>query len=71
VTFRLNEGRGEEDFAYSLRHLLQSMINLMSFTNNHIVVHQAKCLKYLPSTIPDILTVYSATELRYLYFGVI
>ena len=71
MTFRLNEGRGEEDFAYSLRHLLQSMINLMSFTNNHIVVHQAKCLKYLPSTIPDILTVYSATELRYLYFGFI
>ncbi|XP_059488659.1 dedicator of cytokinesis protein 1 [Neocloeon triangulifer] len=67
----LNEGQGEEDFSYSLRGLLQSMINLMSYTNKHIVVHQASCLKYLPTTIPDILEVFSPTDLSQMLLSMI
>ncbi|XP_065350993.1 dedicator of cytokinesis protein 1 isoform X4 [Cloeon dipterum] len=67
----LNEGRGGEDFAYSLRALLQSMINLMSYNHKHIVVHQASCLKYLPTTIPDILQVFNAADLSQMLLSMI
>jgi len=64
VLFRLNEGKGQQQFELSLKQLLQSMTGMMCYNTDSTVLVQGACLKYLPSTIPDILTVFSATELR-------
>ena len=64
VLFRLNEGKGQQQFELSLKQLLQSMTGMMCYNTDSTVLVQGACLRYLPSTIPDILTVFSATELR-------
>lgn len=65
---RLNEGRDMEKFEDSMTKLLKSFASMMSHKTDKtdpILVTQGACLKYLPSTIPDILTVYSPVKLRY------
>jgi dedicator of cytokinesis protein 1 len=64
ILFRLNEGKGQQQFEVSLKQLLQSITGMMCYNTDSTLLVQGACLKYLPSTIPDILTVFSATELR-------
>ncbi|GFG33105.1 hypothetical protein Cfor_10663, partial [Coptotermes formosanus] len=59
----LNEGKGQQQFELSLKQLLQSITGMMCYNTDSTLLAQGACLKYLPSTIPDILTVFSATEL--------
>ena len=54
------------DFEYMLKQLLDSIVNLMSDKGDTLLREQGACLKYLPSTIPDILLVYGPKELRWL-----
>jgi hypothetical protein len=64
ILFRLNEGKGQQQFEVSLKQLLQSITGMMCYNTGSTLLVQGACLKYLPFTIPDILTVFSATELR-------
>ncbi|XP_069695131.1 dedicator of cytokinesis protein 1 isoform X3 [Periplaneta americana] len=59
----LNEGKGQQQFELSLKQLLQSITGMMCYNTDSTLLVQGACLKYLPFTIPDILTVFSATEL--------
>lgn len=54
----------EDDFEDNLRDLLEEITSMMSSTSDHILREQGACLKYLPSTIPDILMVFDGKELR-------
>ncbi|KAJ8931902.1 hypothetical protein NQ314_015171 [Rhamnusium bicolor] len=54
----------EDEFEESLRDLLQSIIFMMSSNKDGLLREQGACLKYLPSTIPDILLVFDHRELR-------
>lgn len=56
----------EDDFEDNLRDLLRDITDMMSSTSDAILREQGACLKYLPSTIPDILMVFDGRELRYL-----
>lgn len=55
----------DDDFNESLRDLLQNIIYMMSSSKDSLLREQGACLKYLPSTIKDILLVFDHTELRY------
>ncbi|XP_049862449.1 dedicator of cytokinesis protein 1 isoform X3 [Schistocerca gregaria] len=59
----LNEGKGQAEFETCLQQLLQSITSLMCYNTDSTLLVQGACLKYLPSTIPDILEVFSATQL--------
>lgn len=61
---RLYEGKGQEQFEVSLKQLLQSITAMMCYNTDATLLVQGACLKYLPTTIPDILQVFSATKLR-------
>lgn len=54
----------EDDFDDSLRQLLKNVIMLMSSSKDELLREQGACLKYLPSTIPDICRVFDNKELR-------
>lgn len=54
-----------DDFEASIRELLKSIISMMCGTIDIFLREQGACLKYLPSTIQDILYVFDAKELRY------
>ena len=45
----------EDDFEDNFRDLLQDITGMMSSPSDTILREQGACLKYLPSTIPDIL----------------
>ena len=64
LVYRLYDGREQEEFEYSLQQLIESIINMMMNTSDSTLTVQAACLKFLPSAIPDILAVFSATKLR-------
>lgn len=53
------------DFEESIKGLLQSIVTMMCQTSDTLLREQGACLKYLPSTIPDILKVFNAKQLRY------
>ncbi|XP_018575461.1 dedicator of cytokinesis protein 2 isoform X2 [Anoplophora glabripennis] len=53
----------DDEFVESLRDLLQSIIFMMSSNKDGLLREQGACLKYLPSTIPDILLVFDHREL--------
>ncbi|XP_033607516.1 dedicator of cytokinesis protein 1 isoform X3 [Cryptotermes secundus] len=59
----LNEGKDQQQFELSLKQLLQSITGMMCYNTDNTLTVQGTCLKFLPFTIPDILTVFSATEL--------
>jgi dedicator of cytokinesis protein 1 len=61
----------EEDFEDSLRDLLQDITFMMSYTSDCILREQGACLKYLPSTIPDILLVFDPKELSVILCNII
>ncbi|CAH1397385.1 unnamed protein product [Nezara viridula] len=54
----LNGGKDEEEFTEALTDVLQSLGFLMRSNSDTILLIQGACLKYLPSTIPDILLVF-------------
>ncbi|XP_014489472.1 PREDICTED: dedicator of cytokinesis protein 1 isoform X4 [Dinoponera quadriceps] len=53
----------EEEFSQTLTELLQSIVNLMSYETDGTLLVQGACLKYLPTTIPHLLRVYSGKQL--------
>lgn len=58
----------EDDFVERLRDLLQDITCMMELKSDGILREQGACLKYLPSTIPDIVMVFNAKELRYICY---
>lgn len=58
------EHDSEDDFDESMRDLLQNIIYMMSSSNESLIREQGACLKYLPSSIPDMLLVFGHKELR-------
>ncbi|KAF5308725.1 hypothetical protein FQR65_LT06086 [Abscondita terminalis] len=53
----------DDTFDDSLKGLLQSIVTMMCQTSDTLLREQGACLKYLPSTIPDILKVFNAKQL--------
>ncbi|XP_066966939.1 dedicator of cytokinesis protein 1 isoform X9 [Macrobrachium rosenbergii] len=49
-------GRGQEEFEKSLQQLLEAMAHMMVHTNDSTLTVQAHCLKYITTTIPDIMS---------------
>ncbi|KAK3913017.1 Dedicator of cytokinesis protein 1 [Frankliniella fusca] len=60
---QMNEMKGQEQFEVSLQQFLRSVVAMMSHNTDHTLLAQGACLKYLPSSIPDILTVFNARQL--------
>lgn len=69
--FRLYEGKGQETFETSMYEMLSLVTNLMCSNADTTLFLQGACLKYLPHSIPDIMTVFSVTKLRYIVFIVV
>ncbi|XP_046384567.1 dedicator of cytokinesis protein 1 isoform X4 [Ischnura elegans] len=59
----LYEGKHQEEFEASLKSLLQSITGMMCYKTDSTLLVQGACLKYLPTTIPDILKVFDSKEL--------
>lgn len=59
----LEGGRGKMQFEMSLRQLFDSFVKLMSIDGSEVSKVQAKCLKYFPSTISHLMTVYDGPSL--------
>ncbi|XP_012257396.2 dedicator of cytokinesis protein 1 isoform X1 [Athalia rosae] len=53
----------EEEFSQTLTELLKSIVDLMSHETDGTLLVQGACLKYLPTTIPHVLRVYSGKQL--------
>ncbi|XP_012229895.1 dedicator of cytokinesis protein 1 isoform X2 [Linepithema humile] len=53
----------EEEFSQTLTDLLRSIVNFMSYETDGTLLVQGACLKYLPTTIPHLLRVYSGKQL--------
>ncbi|XP_071513992.1 dedicator of cytokinesis protein 2 isoform X2 [Panulirus ornatus] len=53
-------GRGQEEFEKSLQQLLEAMASMMKHTVDTTLTVQAHCLKYITTTIPDIITTFDA-----------
>ncbi|XP_024936302.1 dedicator of cytokinesis protein 1 isoform X7 [Cephus cinctus] len=53
----------EEEFSQTLTELLKSIVELMSHETDSTLLVQGACLKYLPTTIPHLLRVYSGKQL--------
>ncbi|XP_066581822.1 dedicator of cytokinesis protein 1 isoform X2 [Prorops nasuta] len=53
----------EEEFSQTLTDLLKSIVELMSHETDGTLLVQGACLKYLPTTIPHLLRVYSGKQL--------
>lgn len=64
---RLYEGKGQQTFEMSMYEMLKLVSNLMCNNSDTILLLQGACLKYLPHSIPDIMTVFSVTQLRLVY----
>lgn len=60
----MNEMKGQEQFEVSLQQFLRSLSAMMSHNTDHTLLAQGACLKYLPLSIPDILSVFNAKQLR-------
>lgn len=59
------EGKGQQTFEISMYEMLKLVSNLMCNNSETTLLLQGACLKYLPHSIPDIMTVFSVTQLRY------
>ena len=55
--------QNEEEFSQALTGLLRSIVNLMKYETDATLLVQGACLKFLPSTIPHLLKVYSGKQL--------
>ncbi|XP_065221520.1 dedicator of cytokinesis protein 2 isoform X3 [Planococcus citri] len=68
---QLYEGKELEKFEESMTSLLRSFADMMCHKTDASLLIQAACLKYLPPTIPDILTVFSPIKLSSLLMELI
>lgn len=62
---QMNEMKGQQQFEVSLQEFLRSVATMMSHNTDPPLLAQGACLKYLPSCVPDILTVFNAKQLSY------
>ena len=62
--YSLNDGRGKPNFDMSLKEVFTALNHLMCESNDKVILVQGAALKYLPSTIADIITVFSPQEFR-------
>lgn len=62
------EDDSTDDFDYTLKELLRSIVVMQCNSSDLLLREQGACLKFLPSTIPDILSVFNAKELRFANF---
>lgn len=53
-----------DDFDDSLRGLLNDIVEMMWLSSDSLLREQGACLKYLPSTISDIIDVFDPKDLR-------
>lgn len=63
---RLYEGKGQQTFEMSMYEMLKLISNLMCNNSDSTLFLQGACLKYIPYSIPDIMTVFNTTQLRYI-----
>ncbi|XP_056641342.1 dedicator of cytokinesis protein 1 isoform X3 [Diorhabda sublineata] len=61
----------EDDFDESMRDLLQNIVYMMSSSIESLIREQGACLKYLPSSIPDMLLVFDSKELSTILFDML
>lgn len=54
----------EDEFTDDLNNFLNSIVTMMCQTSDALLREQGACLKYLPSTIVDVLRVFDAKQLR-------
>ncbi|XP_050420571.1 dedicator of cytokinesis protein 1 isoform X2 [Adelges cooleyi] len=60
---QLYEGKGQQTFEASMYEMLKVISKLMCSNSDSTLLIQGACLKYLPHSIPDIITVFSGTQL--------
>ncbi|KAL5021107.1 hypothetical protein ScPMuIL_000262, partial [Solemya velum] len=63
---RINQDRGKQQFEITLQQLLKAIGGMMMYTTHNTLVVQGAALKYMSTTIPDIVTVYDLVELSQL-----
>ncbi|XP_072385409.1 dedicator of cytokinesis protein 2 isoform X1 [Diabrotica undecimpunctata] len=61
----------EDDFEESMRDLLQNIIFMMSSSIEALIREQGACLKYLPSSIPDMLLIFDPKELSTILYDML
>ncbi|XP_069941837.1 dedicator of cytokinesis protein 1 isoform X2 [Cherax quadricarinatus] len=59
-------GRGQEEFEKSLQKLLEAMASMMKHTLDSTLTVQAHCLKYITTTIPDIITNFDSVTMSHI-----
>ncbi|XP_076042771.1 dedicator of cytokinesis protein 1-like isoform X4 [Oratosquilla oratoria] len=55
--------RGQEEFEKILKQLLESMAQMMLDTSDSTLTVQAQCLRYITTTIPDVITTFDPVTL--------
>eukprot|EP00058_Branchiostoma_floridae_P022855 XP_002608345.1 hypothetical protein BRAFLDRAFT_91300 [Branchiostoma floridae] len=63
---QLYEGKGKQQFEAAVRHLFQSLNGMMTYTSDSTVGVQGAALRYVPTVIPDVITVFDPKELSLL-----
>ena len=63
----LYDDRDQNVFECELKDLLNSIVIMMGFSSDNILLIQGACLRYLPTTISDILLVFDARKLRFVF----
>eukprot|EP00106_Octopus_bimaculoides_P019984 XP_014787426.1 PREDICTED: dedicator of cytokinesis protein 1-like isoform X1 [Octopus bimaculoides] len=59
----INDERGREQFEISLRQLFMSINQMMAHKADSTILVQGAALKYITTTIPDVISVFSPVEL--------
>ena len=60
----MNQNRGKQQFEIMLQQVYDAITVMMMEGDEHLVLIQGACLKYLPTTIADIITVFEPQEFR-------
>ena len=61
---RLNDNRGKEQFEISLKQVFVSLNVLMHENSDASLVIQGAALRYFPTTISDVITVFDPQQYR-------
>lgn len=62
---RLNDGRGKQQFEISMKQVFSALNSMMKKGSEpQQILVQGSALKYLPSTISDVMTVMDPHEIR-------